>query len=459
MARVRPLVSTLVLAIGCGGTATEPAGTTPTKPQPTATAAPPVAATDPWGTKTEAPTKPASDNTNTDRKRAEAALARLAAVQTKLAALRELPFDRQVPAGFQETKEFREALHREIAKELPADKAANTSAAAFHLGFLEKPVNLAEAMEEMAAREIAAYYDPSENRFFYVRIPDSESVADMVSAHELTHALQDQHFDLEKYISNDLESDALIARSFVGEGDATFTMFGYLAKLPTLAATDLPKVEQFIRAMNASIDLDDLSGSPPALALPTLLSYSKGAVLAQAAFKHGGWNAVNNLYKTPPDSSEQALHPETKLYPKRDRPHRVTLAKLPGVQIDHDVIGELMWWVYFRLWHRDAAELASEGWGGDRYLVVRQPDGNHVGVIATSWDSVEDAKQFADAYTKTLVKRFPSPDNDSNTMVGVPRSDHGRVFVKLVKNRVFIVDGASDPTLINQLVKTTKFTQ
>ncbi|MGE0872180.1 MAG: hypothetical protein AB7P03_26715 [Kofleriaceae bacterium] len=456
MARARVLASAIVFAMSCGGTATEPIATTPAKADPPPAAPPPVAAADPWGTKTETPTKPASDNTSADRARAEAALTRLAGVQTKLAVLRELAFDHQVPAGFQETNEFREALRKEIAKELPADKAANTSTSAFHLGFLEKPINLAEAMEEMAAREIAAYYDPEANRFFYVRIPDSESVADMVSAHELTHALQDQHFDLEKYIAKDLESDAKIARSFVGEGDATFTMFGYLARLPTLGAADLPKIEQFIHAMNSSIDLDDLSGTPPALALPTLLSYSKGAVLAHAAFKHGGWKAVNELYKTPPDSTEQALHPESKLYPKRDRPHRVTLAKLDGTQIDNDVVGELMWWVYFRLWHRDGAELASEGWGGDRYMVVRRSDGHHVGVIATSWDSVGDAKQFAEAYAQSLRKRFPAAGS-YDVAAGVPRGDHGKVFVKVAKQRVFIVDGADDAKLIASVARSTKF--
>ena len=57
---------------------------------------------------------------------------------------------------------------------------------------------------------------------------------------------------------------------------------------------------------------------PPAVLVPLVTSYMKGALVSSVAYKQGGWKAVDELYKHPPESTEQTLHPETKLFPTRD---------------------------------------------------------------------------------------------------------------------------------------------
>src|SRR6185436_1162909 len=185
-------------------------------------------------------------------------------------------------------------------------------------------------------------------------VPNNDLILDTISAHELTHALQDQHFDLAHYLPPDhsLDDDAVSARRFIAEGDATFVMLLYGIqsmlgdKLSREAIAALrPQVEQFAaldldalkaqaRAQLAAFDadadmkkaLDAMDDIPPAVLVPLFESYMKGALVALTAYERGGWAKVDELYRKPPESTEQVLHPDTKLLSVRDRPHRVTLA-------------------------------------------------------------------------------------------------------------------------------------
>ncbi|HEV7557896.1 MAG TPA: hypothetical protein VGO00_20660, partial [Kofleriaceae bacterium] len=397
----------------------------------------------------------------------------------KLAAIRELEFSRDVPTEYQNAADFKAFVHRETVKELPPEKDKNVSAALFHIGLLQKAVDLADVEEQAVTTQAGAYYDPAAKKFFLVMVPDSELALDTISAHELTHGLQDQHFDLDKYTPSTLDDDQSNARRFVVEGDATFAMFLYAlgktkidlptvkllqSTIETFANMDLDAFKQQTRdqakaftnmdpEIKKSVEAMDLI--PPTVLVPMLDSYMKGAVVAMTAFEHGGWKAVDDLYLHPPDSTEQMLHPSTKLYPTRDKPRKVTLAKLDGyTELTNNVLGELEWQIYFSLWKPALAKDASEGWGGDRYTVVRRSDGRLIGVLATTWDTPADATQFAEAYAQTLPVRFGAIAPKRGE--AFPRPDGGKVFVKLAGKNVFIVDGADDAKLLDQVVRTTK---
>jgi hypothetical protein len=429
-------------------------------------------AADPWAKVDAAP-----DTPELRKKRAEAALARVAAIQPKLAKIRGLDFKQPVPTEYQLTDDFRTFLRKEIKKDLPPDKAAAESAAYLHLGLFKKPVDLAEVLEQTMATQAGAYYDPAQKKFFLVMVPDNDLMLDTMSAHELTHGLQDQHFDLTKLLDDKLDDDQQTARKFVVEGDATFAMTLYMLpdsggprndmllglikqQMQKMADTDLEEMKKQTREQSAlfsgmdsdikkSIDaMDDL---PPAVLVPLMDSYTKGALVVWTAYEHGGWKAVDELYKHPPESTEQVLHPDTKLYPKREMPHRVTLPKPTDTEVTSNVMGELLWSVYFDLWVPGRGKDAAGGWAGDRYQVVKTKDGKLVGLIATLWDTPEDAQQFSDAYVASLAARFPGAGQPP-----VARPDGGSVLVKVDGKKVFIVDGGDDARLA-QLVRGTRF--
>jgi hypothetical protein len=440
-------------------------------------------AVDPWASAPKPPDTPESR-----QRRAEAALGRVAKIEPEVARLRHLGFERAVPTRYQKPDEFRAFVRREIAKDLPPARSRDLTQALAHLGFLTHATDLAGVEEQAMTTQAGAYYDPAAKAFFVVMVPSSDLLLDTMSAHELTHALQDQHFDLAKYLPSDtsLDDDAAMARRFVVEGDATFVMLLYAVRsmlgddisgptlavlrdqIKTLASQDIASLEAQVKqqsamfgAMDSEIQksIDAMDDIPPAVLVPLLDSYMKGALVALTAYEHGGWPAVDALYRDPPSSTEQVLHPATKLYP-RDRPHKVALPRSSDPELANNVLGELQWRIYFDLWKSPRASEASEGWAGDRYSVTRRSDGRLIGWIATRWDTPVDARQFADAYIASLAARFPGahPDNpEGHPAGGIARSDGGKVFVRAAGDRVFIVDGADDARSLDALVRGAAF--
>ncbi len=441
------------------------------------------AATDPWDTKPAA-----ADTPEARKKRAEAALVRVAGIKPKIAALRELAFKHDVATGYQTADEFRAYVKTELAKDLPPARAGDISAALTHIGLIPKPVDLTKVLEDTLATQVGAYYEPTKDKFFVVMVPDSEMMLDVMSSHELVHGLQHHHFQLDKlmapglYNNDAVSEDAATAIRFLVEGDATYSMLVY-AVADAIKGTKLdPKTSKLLRAqvdglaamdvaglkaqmsqqgaafssMDASMkaSFDAIDSIPPAILVPMIGSSTKGALVAAVAFEHGGWPALNALYADPPQSTEQVLHPATKLFPKRELPVTVTFPTTKDALVT-DVMGELSWWVYFDQWAKDKATDAAAGWGGDLFSVTKRADGRLVASLATTWDTPADAKQFADAYTASLAARFPGATLDPKK--GLARPDGGKVFLRHTGNAVYIVDGADDAKALGELVKSTKF--
>ncbi len=460
-----PLGAATLLACG----ASPPPAPPPTAgPAPAAeAAAPPSEAPSP-----AEPAEPAADDPEVARrKRVDEALARVPALEQELAALRGLPFKTSVPSEYQSTADFRAFVAGEVATELGGERGQAMSAAYHHIGLLADKVDLSQTLSDALVTQAAAYYDPKQAKFFVVVAPADDMSLDTIAVHELTHALQDQHFDLEAYYApggKPLHDDAANARRFVVEGEATLTMMVHATERMTggksalapellpmmrmgieqaagLSLDDLKAMAKAQGAGAAAIDdeirksMDSMDAIPPLVLVPMMDSYMKGARLALAAYEAGGWDEVGKLYATPPDSTEQALHPD-KLWPKRDVPRTITLPTLKGyTEVHQNTVGELQWRVFFHLWNKAAAEPAAAGWDGDRWAVLTAPDGATVGVIVTTWDAPGEAKEFAEAYRAAVKARFPGGER--------------QVWVEVKGTEVYVVDGGTDAKLIKQLVK------
>lgn len=435
------------------------------KPEPAPKQAPPPKAgsADPWAGADAAPETEA-----TRQARVDAALVRAKAMQPKLAKLRHLELLHEIPAEYQTKDAFRAFVHKEVEKEAIHDKDA--TAALVQMGFLPAGVDLAKAEEQAFATQAAAYYDPAQKKFFLVMVPDAPAMLDVTSAHELTHGLTDQHFDLRALMGEDgktqLDDDALSARRFVVEGDATFAMFLYamndmlgsggeppaatinMLKAQLEGMGDIDSMVDMISQQTGGLGSGDIADSmkalkeiPRAILVPMIDSYMKGALVAIAAYEKGGWSAVDALYKNPPESTSQVLHPDKPW----QHPKKIVLPKLPGYeQATTNVIGELEWGVYFGLWKHTGNDRVQEGWAGDRYALEKKKDGALVVALATVWDSELDAKAFADAYGSTIAARLAAAGHT------------GKIAVKLDGKRVFVVDGDDSPAVMDALVAGAK---
>jgi hypothetical protein len=441
------------------------------------------------------PAEPVLTAEEKEKKRSEAAaaaIARIPQIKEGLAKLRQLDFRTEVPGEMQSTADFRTFLKTSIDEELPPQKAEAIAVAYTQVGLLEKQLDLRKTLEDAMVSQAGAYYDPKAKKFFMVMVPASDLIFDTITAHELTHALQDQHFDLRAYYDLKdkqviaLGDDALNARRFIVEGEATLTMLAYvihsMTKRDALGPELMPMLEKQLEGF-AKMGIEELKAStkqqasgfldmgdevrnaieamddvPLVLMLPLLESYGRGALPVLAAYKRGGWAEVAKLYARPPESTEQVLHPDTKLFPTRDLPRVVTLPKAPaGYQpVYSDTFGELGWRVYFLLWNKasnqaknDASsDAAAAGWDGDRYAVFRGKGGDLLTFQVTTWDSEAEAQEFEAAYRLSLAKRFGGD--------GQERGDGAPILVERRGAEVFIVDGKNADQLMPALVKGTK---
>ena len=370
-------------------------------------------------------------------------VSRFSRIEAELSALRGLPFTRSVPSSSQSRGEFRAWVHAELSRDLPAAKNEGLSHAYADLGLVPHGFDLTTTLEEALTTQVAAYYDPGSKAFRVVGAARGTAVDEIIVAHELTHALDDQHFDLETFDGGEgnrlgLSEDERTARQFVTEGEATFMMLAWRSASGEgvnrrLGPLGVAGVRMAVALLGAAdplellaaarrgrslaelspedrLELDQMTKLPPLVSMPLIEPYFKGAALVSEVWGRGGWDAVNDLYRHPPVSTEQILHPREKLFGRRDPP---VLVRLPAARsalgeppAATDVLGELGVRAYFKTWNLPSAEAAAAGWGGDRLWVWKR-EGEFLVLWATRWDSENDAKKFLAAYLDTLQPRFP----------------------------------------------------
>jgi hypothetical protein len=223
----------------------------------------------------------------------------------------------------------REQIRAYVIKEMNEDKneaeryAGQRSAEAF--GLLPKGFNLDAFMVDLLTEQIAGLYDPKAHEFY---VADWIPIADqkMVMAHELTHALEDQHFQIEAWSKaarpND---DAELARESVLEGSAMAAMVDYLLQGTGRSLQDLPDIDpsMLIGDMEST---PMLKKAPPFLKDALVFPYLDGLNFSAAVLRPEGWSALPGVFAKPPVSTQQILHPE--LYKSGKVPSPVTLPSM-----------------------------------------------------------------------------------------------------------------------------------
>jgi len=276
------------------------------------------------------------------------------------------------------------------------------------IGFLPESFRYKEGIIDLYVSQLGGYYDP-EKKHFVMASWMPMFVQGPIVVHELTHALQDQSFDLQQFIENDsYPSDALLARSAVAEGDATAVMLDQTRRVmgqPPLATE--PNVDLII-AQNVlgMAMLPGLATVPESLKAMMLFPYTSGLRFAHARLQRGGYRALDEIFRSPPRSTEEILHPE--LYGSNPPSFEVfsdrdAVALVPGGgDVEHgDTLGEFLTGATLVALGVDkrTAVGAAAGWGGDRATLVLQPrSGARFLVWRTAWDTTVDAGEFCMAY-------------------------------------------------------------
>ncbi|MBI4493838.1 MAG: hypothetical protein HY690_13685 [Chloroflexi bacterium] len=355
------------------------------------------------------------------------------AIEARIAELRQLTPEVDVPVAAVPRQEF-VARSQAQATTLEAQAEITTTQKLLRLlGLIPAGLDLAREQVEVAGVQVLGTYSAEDKQIAVVDDGELDAQAKVTLAHELTHALQDQHFDLAALTSQEpRNSDRDLAIQALVEGDATLTarIFATLslsgAELRELAS---PADPQALQAPDG----------PEALREELRFVYLGGANFVQDLLADGGWEAVNAAYQRPPQSTEQVLHPDRYLVheaPSIPSLGNATQALGPewGL-LREDTLGELDLQLTFRQFLPFfIATQAAAGWGGDRYqLLERRDDGFLALVLTTTWDSSRDAQEFFMAYADLVAARYRG--------AAIPRQDQPRLRVWSTPDGVIWLQG------------------
>ncbi len=336
----------------------------------------------------------------------DALLAATDDITRQVVALRNLQLTRPFARGVLSRDQIGAKLRDRIGKEYTPEEIRSESRVLKRLGLLAPEADYEKLLMDVLMEQVAGFYDPFA-RELYIADWIGGDLMRPAMAHEIEHALQDQHFDLKKFATplKD-DGDRQLARSAVVEGDGTEVMLEFVLQGMNV---DLGKVPGMMDALTTQLTSSQLGQSPALAKAPRFLRdtltfpYFAGLKFVSAV-KQKGWGAVDAAFKTPPESTEQILHPEK--FFAHEHPVTVTpsavAALAPAKELRRDVLGEFEWRLLLASRISDAeAERAAAGWGGDRLVAYADGDGPVSVIDLSTWDSDDDALQ-----AEVALRRF-----------------------------------------------------
>ncbi len=353
----------------------------------------------------------------------------------------------------------REEIHAYVLREMDDEKdareryASKRSAEAF--GLIPKGFDLDGFMVDLLTEQIAGLYDPKGHEFYIADwiAPEDQRT---VMSHELTHALQDQHFQIEAWVKaarpND---DAEMARESVLEGSAMAGMLEYMLRDKGLKLRDLPDMD-----LSAFVgDLSEtpmLKKAPPFIKDSLMFPYFTGLTFSQMVLKNDGWQGFAGVFARPPANTQQIMHPELYRSGKSLTPIKLDLpGGVPNDSwklLEENSLGEFGWKeVLKQFLDADRAGNLAAAWNGDLYATYESKDAKRLLLfVRVRLDSNESAARFFGQYSEALEKKYKLRSNlfRRPDFFSFDTPD-GAVFLRCFQNECITLEGG-DRTLLLQ---------
>ena len=330
-------------------------------------------------------------------------------------------------------------------------------------GLLDHDFALKPFLLALLKEQVEAYYDSKTktvNMLDWVSIDEQKPVL----AHELTHALQDQHIDLDKFNdqtpddvstnssddSDHLAKDELdTARDAVVEGQATAVMMDYILKPMGKSLVKDPEIMDLVKGQMASTESSPVLARAPILLSESLLfPYREGLSFEQDVWMDQGQKAAfAGALDRPPSSTWEIINP-------REFEHHgiPSIPLLPNIHplvdpiykpYDIGQVGQLDLHILAEIYGGDAAARdLTPAWNGGIYWAGQRKDATTPAAQASTaslalfylavWRNNASAKAFVDLYSKELGRKYsglkPDPEAEKNPNPDIPASDHEQVF-------------------------------
>jgi len=298
-------------------------------------------------------------------------------------------------------------------------------------GLLPRDFDLEKLLVSLLREQVAGYYDPKTktvNLLDWVPIEQQEPVM----AHELTHALQDQSINLNRFMKKgekdlgemkkdptpaDIENDEIdSAREAVVEGQAEAMMLEYELAPVGRSISDSPDLVETMESQmaNGTDDSTVFKDAPIFLRESLTFPYSYGLNFVVKLMQKGGkQKAFAAVLAKPPHTTRQIMQPETYLSDEKIEPMRVPDFKhdfKDYVKFDIGAMGEFDVAVLVEQYagKKLSDEMYPEWRGGYYYASRAKGDvAAPLGLMyASRWSSAAKASEFAEIYARALQQRY-----------------------------------------------------
>lgn len=352
-------------------------------------------------------------------------------------------------------------------------KLARTGIVLKKIGLLPRDFDLEAYLSDLLEEQVAGYYDSKTKTVYLLDWIDADSQKPVL-AHELTHALQDQNYDLEKFLrkgikqedqSKSLKSHEAIevhvdepgtARQAIIEGQAMVVLIDYILAPSGHTVADSPMIGEMIK-MNAQRQNDEyplMAKAPLYLRDSLMFPYTYGMDFVEAMLHRGGRQlAFAGVLSKPPRNTREVMEPKTYTTSEQLAPLVLPdMHKLLGKEYEPYDVGNIGEFDVHGLLKQFAgektAEKLSSRWRGGAYYAAERSSGmagktdcaakpseakvleaQRVACLAllieTRWDSAEAARQFAQRYASLLLVKYKFAQNLSDESTQ-PESDRVR---------------------------------
>jgi hypothetical protein len=326
-----------------------------------------------------------------------------------------------VPCAYITKDQINQFLNKRVKEVSSPDEERAEELTLKKFGLVPQDFNLAKNEVDLLTEQAAAFYDYNRKKLFITESTSTDS-QEPVLAHELSHALADQNFNLARYIKQGRKSDdGSTARLAVMEGQATWMMSEYLARKAGGSLLDSPQAAAAMASMS-----DEGSGQYPVfdneplyLKSTLVFPYTHGMLFQNAVIQRDHKEGFGEVFRHPPTSTQQIMHPDKYFAGTQPTDPKIPDPHLPrGYKgLVGGTLGELEHTILLEQYtSKDrAAELAPH-WRGCAFELYENKKAARVVLLyATEWDSEESARQYFAAYREIMSKKWKNMKVNSAT--------------------------------------------
>lgn len=385
-------------------------------------------------------------------------------IQQQVIVLRNLQPNKPVDRALLSPSELQKKVETDFFKDYSVQDAKDDVLTLSTLGLLPKDFDLIDLYKKLYSEQIAGYYDSETKEMYVVQGKTFGGIERMTYAHEYTHTLQDQTYDLRNGLKINeanckIETEYCSAVTALLEGDATYTEQNWM--LSNASAQDKTDMSDFYGGYSSPV----FDTAPLYLQSDFLFPYKQGLEFVYSLKDRSGYGLIDQAIKDPPVSTEQILHPDK--YPA-EKPFKVDLPDLTGTlpegwkKVGSNELGE--WYSYLVLAKgldplyqlpENTARKAAAGWGGDRYaLYTDQGNTGVIFLLQSHWDTDNDAEEFFQALRQYGLGRWGAASTEDGERLAWDSTPGNSVMIRKVgSDTLWLItpDMASRDTILSTL--------